>query len=91
MYYFRPFFLFMLLLFIFFSCDNYKRNFNGIEITIEKKRIDAVNFEAKVVVRNKYQTRSKDNVYILIDKESKLDSQIKNIKEKYLNNKEVSN
>ncbi len=76
---------------IFFSCDESRRNNNNYEITIEKRRIDSINFEAKVIVSYKSQIKSNDIVYILIDNETKLDSTIKNIKEKFLNNKEVLN
>ena len=87
--YFQP--LLINFLIIFFSCDNSKRNFNSTEITIEKKRIDSTNFEAKVIIKDKFQPKSKDEVYILIDNESKLDSQIRNLKEKHLNYKEDLN
>ena len=76
---------------IFFSCNESRRNNNNYEITIEKRRIDSINFEAKVIVSYKSQIKSNDTVYILIDNETKLDSTIKNIKEKFLNNKEVLN
>ena len=76
---------------IFFSCNESRRNNNNYEITIEKRRIDSINFEAKVIVSYKSQIKSNDIVYILIDNETKLDSTIKNIKEKFLNNKEVLN
>ena len=87
--YFQP--LLISFLIIFFSCDNSKRNFNGTEKTIEKKRIDSTNFEAQVIIKDKYQPKSKDEVYILIDNESKLDSQIRNLKEKHLNYKKDLN
>ena len=74
-----------------FSCNESRRNNNNYEITIEKRRIDSINFEAKVIVSYKSQIKSNDIVYILIDNETKLDSTIKNIKEKFLNNKEVLN
>ena len=76
---------------IFFSCNESRRNNNNYEITIEKRRIDSINFEAKVIVSYKSQIKSNDIVYILIDNETKLDSTIKNIKKKFLNNKEVLN
>ena len=76
---------------IFFSCNESRRNNNNYEITIEKRRIDSINFEAKVIVSYKSQIKSNDIVYILIDNETKLDSTIKNIKEKFLNNKEGYN
>ena len=87
--YFQP--LLISFLIIFFSCDNSKRNFNGTEITIEKKRIDSTNFEAKVIIKDKFQPKSKDEVYILNGNESKLDSQIRNLKEKHLNYKKDLN
>ena len=76
---------------IFFSCNESRRNNNNYEITIEKRRIDSINFEAKVIVSYESQIKSNDIVYILTDNETKLDSTIKNIKEKFLNNKEVLN
>ena len=76
---------------IFFSCNESRRNNNNYEITIEKRRIDSINFEAKVIVSYKSQIKSNDTVYILIDNETKLDSTIKNIKEKFLKNQEVLN
>ena len=76
---------------IFFSCGKSKRNYNDLEITIEKKKIDSLNFRAKVIVRDKSQLKSNDKVYILINNEAKLDSTIRNIKEKFLNKKEVLN
>ena len=87
--YFQPLLISFLIIFFFFF--NSKRNFNGTEITIEKKRIDSTNFEAKVIIKDKFQPKSKDEVYILIDNESKLDSQIRNLKEKHLNYKEDLN
>ena len=76
---------------IFFSCDKSKKNYNDLEITIEKKRIDSINFRAKVIVKDKSQLRSNDKIYILINNEAKLDSTIRNIKEKFLNKKEGLN
>ena len=76
---------------IFFSCDKSKRNYNDLEITIEKKKIDSLNFRAKVIVKDKSKLKSNDKVYILINNEAKLDSTIRNIKEKFLNKKEVLN
>ncbi|MAR42821.1 MAG: hypothetical protein CMC48_01845 [Flavobacteriaceae bacterium] len=73
---------------VFHSCNKSKRSYNDFEITIEKKRIDSINFEAKVIVSDKSQIKNNDKVYILIDKEAKLDSTIRNIKEKFLTNKE---
>ena len=76
---------------IFFSCGKSKRNYNNLEITIEKKKIDSLNFRAKVIVKEKSKLKSNDKVYILINNEAKLDSTIRNIKEKFLNKKEVLN
>ena len=76
---------------ILFSCNKSKRNGNDYEITIEKRRIDSINFKAKVIVSYKTKIKSNDKVYILIDNEAKLDSTIKNIKEKFLNNNEDLN
>ena len=86
---FYPFFIISFI--IFFSCDKSKRNYNDLEITIEKKKIDSLNFRAKVIVRDKSQLKSNDKVYILINNEAKLDSTIRNIKERLLNKKEVLN
>ena len=86
---FHPFFIIAFI--IFFSCDKSKRNYNDLEITIEKKKIDSINFRAKVIVKDKSQLKSNDKVYILINNEAKLDSTIRNIKEKFLNKKEVLN
>ena len=80
---------FLIISFIFFhSCNRSKRSYNDFEITIVKKRIDSINFEAKVIVSDKSQIKNNDKVYILIDKEAKLDSTIRNIKENFLTNKE---
>ena len=84
-----PFFIISFI--IFFSCDKSKGNYNDLEITIEKKKIDSLNFRAKVIVRDKSQLKSNDKVYILINNEAKLDSTIRNIKEKFLNKKEDLN
>ena len=86
---FYPFFIISFI--IFFSCDKSKRNYNDLEITIEKKKIDSLNFRAKVIVKDKSQLKSNDKVYILINNEAKLDSTIRNIKERLLNKKEVLN
>ena len=80
--YFYPYFI---IFFIIFSCNNSKKKLNDLEITIVKKRIDSINFKAKVIVKDKSQLKSNDKVYILIDNEVKLDSTIRNIKEKFLN------
>ena len=79
---------FLIISFIFFHSCNRKRSYNDFEITIVKKRIDSINFEAKVIVSDKSQIKNNDKVYILIDKEAKLDSTIRNIKETFLTNKE---
>ena len=86
---FHPFFIIGFI--IFFSCDKSKKNYNDLEITIEKKRIDSINFRAKVIVKDKSQLKSNEKVYILINNEAKLDSTIRNIKEKFLNKKEDLN
>ena len=86
---FYPFFIISFI--IFFSCDKSKRNYNDLEITIEKKKIDSINFKAKVILKDKSQLKSNDKVYILINNEAKLDSTIRNIKEKFLNKKEDLN
>ena len=86
---FYPFFIISFI--IFFSCDKSKRNYNDLEITIEKKKIDSLNFRAKVIVKDKSQLNSNDKIYILINNEAKLDSTIRNIKEKFLNKKEDLN
>ena len=86
---FYPFFI--ICFYDFFSCNKSKRNYNDLEITIEKKKIDSLNFRAKVIVKDKSQLKSNDKVYILINNEAKLDSTIRNIKEKFLNKKEVLN
>ena len=88
-YSFYPFFIIAFI--IFFSCNKSKRNYNDLEITIEKKRIDSINFRAKVIVKDKSQLNSNDKIYILINNEAKLDSTIRNIKEKFLNKKEGLN
>tara|TARA_Y100001958_G_C21114861_1_gene460738 strand:- start:312 stop:587 length:276 start_codon:yes stop_codon:yes gene_type:complete len=84
-----PFFIISFI--IFFSCDKSKRNYNDLEITIEKKKIDSINYRAKVIIKDKSQLKSNDKVYILINNEAKLDSTIRNIKEKFLNKKEDLN
>ncbi len=86
---FHPFFIIAFI--IFFSCNKSKRNYNDLEITIEKKKIDSLNFRAKVIVRDKSQLKNNDKVYIFINNEAKLDSIIRNIKEKFLNKKEDLN
>ena len=86
---FYPFFIISFI--IFFSCDKSKRNYNDFEITIEKKKIDSINFKAKVILKDKSQLKSNEKVYIFINNEAKLDSTIRNIKEKFLNKKEDLN
>ena len=86
---FYPFFIISFI--IFFSCDKSKRNYNDLEITIEKKKIDSINFKAKVILKDKSQLKSNEKVYIFINNEAKLDSTIRNIKEKFLNKKEDLN
>ena len=83
---FHPFFIIAFI--IFFSCNKFKKNYNDLEITIEKKKIDSINFKAKVIVKDKSQLKSNEKVYILINNEAKLDSTIRNIKEKFLNKNE---
>tara|TARA_B100000900_G_scaffold235021_1_gene199540 strand:+ start:292 stop:561 length:270 start_codon:yes stop_codon:yes gene_type:complete len=83
---FHPFFIIPFI--IFFSCDKSKRNYKDLEITIEKKKIDSINFRAKVIVKDKSQLRSIEKVYILINNEAKLDSIIRNIKKKILSKEE---
>ena len=86
---FYPFFIISFI--IFFSCDKSKRNYNDLEITIQKKKIDSINFKAKVILKDKSQLKSNEKVYIFINNEAKLDSTIRNIKEKFLNKKEDLN
>ena len=88
-YSFYPFFIIAFI--IFFSCNKSKRNYNDLEITIEKKKIDSINFKAKVILKDKSQLKSNEKVYIFINNEAKLDSTIRNIKEKFLNKKEDLN
>ena len=79
----RFFFIINILL----SCDNSRRNFNDFEIIIEKKRIDSINFEAKVIVINKSKKKNKDEIFILKGTEVELNSQVRILKEKFLQNK----
>ncbi len=88
-FFFHPFFLIPLI--IFFSCDNSKSNYKNFEITIEKKRIDSINFEAKVIVKDNSHKNSKDEIFILIDNEAELNSKIRILKENFLQNKGKSN
>ena len=84
---FHPFFIIPFI--ISFSCNKSKRNYNDLEITIEKKKIDSLNFRAKVIVRDKSQLKNNDKVCIFINNEAKLDSIIRNIKEKFLKKKKI--
>ena len=74
-------------LIIIFSCVKSRKNYSDFEITIEKKRVDSVNFQAKIIVRNKSNINIKDEVYFLIDSEAKLNSKIKILKKDFLQNK----
>tara|TARA_B100000989_G_C19229850_1_gene339408 strand:+ start:25 stop:297 length:273 start_codon:yes stop_codon:yes gene_type:complete len=82
---------FFIPLIIIFSCDKSKKIYNDFEITIEKKRVDSIYFQAKVIVKDKSNTNRKDEIYILIDKQTELNSKIKTLKENYFQNKESSN
>ena len=74
-----------------FSCDKSKKNSTDFEITIEKKRVDSINFQAKIIVRDKSNTNTRDEIFILIDSEAELNSKIEILKENFLQNKEDSN
>ena len=76
--------------FINFSCDRSKKN-NNYEIIIEKKKIDSINFKAKIIIRDKSNLNAKNETYILIDNEIELKSKVNSLKEKFLQNKDVSN
>ena len=78
---------FFIPLIIIFSCVKSKKKYSDFEITIEKKRVDSVNFQAKIIVRNKSNINVKDEVFILIDSEAKLNSKIKILKKDFLQNK----
>ena len=84
------FYFFFIPLIIIFSCDKSKKNNTDFEITIEKKRVDSVNFQAKIIVRDKSNTNTKDKIYILIDGEAELNSKIKILKKNFLQIKEDS-
>ena len=84
------FHFFFITLIIIFSCDKSKKNYGDFEITIEKKRVDSVNFQAKIIVRDKSNINAKDEIYILIDSEAELNSKIKILKENFLQNNEGS-
>ncbi len=79
---------FLALLVVFFDCDNRDKDYNSIEIIIEKKKIDSINFEATVIIRDKSDLKNNEKVYILIDSEAKLKPKIRNLKEKFLITKE---
>tara|TARA_B100000989_G_scaffold222119_1_gene169761 strand:- start:632 stop:907 length:276 start_codon:yes stop_codon:yes gene_type:complete len=74
-----------------FSCDKSKKNSTDFEITIEKKRVDSINFQAKIIVRDKSNTNTRDEIFILIDSEAELNSKIEILKENFLQNKEDFN
>ena len=84
------FHFFFITLIIIFSCDKSKKNNTDFEITIEKKRVDSVNYQAKIIVRDKSNKNSKDKIYILIDDEAELNSKIKILKENFLQIKKDS-
>ena len=86
--YFQILFLFPLI--IIFSFDKSKIKYTDFEITIEKKRVDSINFKAKVIARDKSNRNNEDKIYILIDNEVELKSKIKNLKEIFLQNKKSS-
>ena len=81
---------FFIPLIIIFSCDKSKKKYSNFEITIEKKRVDSVNFQAKIIVRDKSNMNTKDEFYILINNEAELNSEIKILKENFLQNNEDS-
>ena len=82
---------FFIPLVIIFSCNKSKKNNTDFEITIEKKRVDSVNFQAKIIVRDKSNTNTRDEIFILIDSEAELNSKIEILKENFLQNKEDFN
>tara|TARA_B100000575_G_scaffold46385_1_gene33548 strand:+ start:12996 stop:13217 length:222 start_codon:yes stop_codon:yes gene_type:complete len=69
------------------SCNNSKRNYNDFEIIIEKKRIDSIYFEAKVIVRDNSRKKNKDEIFILNGTEVELNTKVRILKEKFLQNK----
>ena len=71
---------------IVFSCAKSKKNYADFEIIIEKKRIDSINFEAKVFVRNK-SNKKKEEIFILNDTEIQINAKVNALKEKLLQNK----
>jgi hypothetical protein len=76
----------LLISLIVFSCAKSKKNYNDFEIIIEKKRIDSINFEAKVIVRNK-SNKKKEEIFILNDTEIQINAKVNALKEKLLQNK----
>ena len=76
----------MLISLIVFSCAKSKKNYTDFEIIIEKKRIDSINFEAKVIVRNK-SNKKKEEIFILNDTEIQINAKVNALKEKLLQNK----
>ena len=71
---------------IVFSCAKSKKNYADFEIIIEKKRIDSINFEAKVIVRDKSNIK-KEEIFILNDTEIQINAKVNALKEKILQNK----
>ncbi|MFL2591547.1 MAG: hypothetical protein ACJ0PY_06810 [Flavobacteriaceae bacterium] len=84
------FHFFFIPIIIIFSCDKSKKNNTDFEITIEKERVDSVNYQAKIIIRDKSNKNSKDKIYILIDDEAELNSKIKILKENFLQIKKDS-
>jgi hypothetical protein len=76
----------LLISLIVFSCAKSKKNYNDFEIIIEKKRIDSINFEAKVIVTNK-SNKKKEEIFILNDTEIQINAKVNALKEKLLQNK----
>ena len=81
-----PLICFLFIISFFLSCDNPEKN-NAFEITIEKKRIDSIYFQAKVIVRDKSGKKNEDEIFILNDTEVELNSKVRILKEKFLQNK----
>ena len=84
------FIFFFIPLIIILSCGKSKKKYSDFEITIEKKRVDSVNFQARIIIKDKSNINPKDEYYILIDNEAELNSKIKILKENFLQNKEDS-
>lgn len=82
-----PLICFLFIISFFLSCDNPEKNNNAFEITIEKKRIDSIYFQAKVIVRDKSGKKNEDEIFILNDTEVELNSKVRILKEKFLQNK----